>query len=130
MKMLRRRHGISSQLSLPSVIAVFGLSWTLAANVSGETLFPWPGSNWQQTEPAQVGLDANLLQQARDYALSAGGSGMIVRNGKMALQWGDQDARYDIKSATKSIGATALGLAILDGKLALDDKAVTRRARG
>jgi CubicO group peptidase (beta-lactamase class C family) len=45
---------------------------------------------------------------------------MIVRHGAVTLRWGDQDKRYDIKSATKSFGATALGLALTDGKIELD----------
>jgi CubicO group peptidase (beta-lactamase class C family) len=36
------------------------------------------------------------------------------------LRWGDQALRYDIKSATKSFGATALGVAIEDRKVSLD----------
>jgi Beta-lactamase len=36
---------------------------------------------------------------------------------------GDQKERYDLKSTTKSIGITALALAIQDGKLKLSDKA-------
>ena len=39
------------------------------------------------------------------------------------MAWGDQERRYDIKSSTKSIGVTALGLAINDGIVDLDDKA-------
>jgi CubicO group peptidase (beta-lactamase class C family) len=36
------------------------------------------------------------------------------------LRWGDQALRYDIKSATKSFGATVLGLAVKDGTVDLD----------
>jgi CubicO group peptidase (beta-lactamase class C family) len=57
----------------------------------------------------------------RDYALTGGGSGYVTRHGKLALAWGDRQKRYDLKSSTKSIGVTALGLAIADGKLALSD---------
>jgi len=73
--------------------------------------------------PEQVGLSQPRLEQARDYAQSAGGSGMIVRHGKVVLRWGDQQKRYDIKSATKSFGATMLGVAILDGKIELNASA-------
>jgi CubicO group peptidase (beta-lactamase class C family) len=37
--------------------------------------------------------------------------------------WGNQKQKYDIYSSTKSIGVTALGLAIMDGKVNLHDKA-------
>ena len=45
---------------------------------------------------------------------------MIVRYGHAVLRWGDQNQQYDIKSATKSFGATALGVAVKDGKIELD----------
>lgn len=80
----------------------------------------WPSPEWPSAEPAEVGLDAGKLKEAERYALSAGGSGMIVRHGKAVLRWGDQAQQYDIKSATKSFGATALGIAIKDGKIQLD----------
>ena len=55
-------------------------------------------------------------------ALTGGGSGFIVRGGALVMKWGDPATRYDLKSTTKSIGITALGLAIGDGKLKLSDK--------
>ena len=39
------------------------------------------------------------------------------------MAWGDPTERYDLKSTTKSFGSIALGLALKDGKLRLDDKA-------
>jgi hypothetical protein len=42
------------------------------------------------------------------------------------MRWGDPRQRYDLKSTTKSFGATALGLAIADGKIRLEDKARDR----
>ncbi len=83
----------------------------------------WPTEAWQKVEPAEVGMDINHLKQARDYALTGGGSGVITRHGKLVMRWGDLDRRYDLKSTTKSIGVTALGLAIGDGKIALTDLA-------
>ncbi len=86
----------------------------------------WPGSSWETISPAEAQLDERLLQQAREYALTGGGSGYITRGGRLVLAWGDVKQRYDLKSTTKSIGATALGLAMLDGKLALTDHARQR----
>jgi CubicO group peptidase (beta-lactamase class C family) len=68
-------------------------------------------------------MRAEPLLRARDYALTAGGSGYITRHGKLVLAWGDPKKRYDLKSTTKSFGAAALGLAIKDGKVRLNDKA-------
>jgi CubicO group peptidase (beta-lactamase class C family) len=83
----------------------------------------WPTSDWQRVDPGEVGLDKGSLEKARGYALTGGGSGYITRAGKIAMAWGDAEKLYDLKSTTKSFGATALGVAILDGKMALTDKA-------
>jgi hypothetical protein len=63
-------------------------------------------------------MDSSLLTKARDCALTGGGSGMITRHGKVILWWGDQKQTYDLKSSTKAIGVTAVGLALMDGKFA------------
>jgi len=78
------------------------------------------GVSFPVTRPEQVGMNQAKLEDAKRYARSAGGSGMIVRHGRVVSRWGDQKKRYDIKSATKSFGATMLGVAIQDGKIALD----------
>ena len=82
----------------------------------------WPESAWTTADPNDVGLDKEQLTKARDYALTGGGSGYITRSGKLVMAWGDLKKRYDLKSSTKSFGATAMGVAILDGKIALTDK--------
>lgn len=84
----------------------------------------YPDKSWKLAKPEDVGLDAKLLAEARDYALTGGGSGMITRHGRVVLTWGDLHQRYDLKSTTKSIGVTALGLAIMDGKTKLSDRAI------
>jgi CubicO group peptidase (beta-lactamase class C family) len=85
--------------------------------------FTYPADEWPTKRPSEVGMDEHTLDSARQYALQGGGSGYVVRGGALVLHWGDPAQRYDLKSTTKSIGVTALGLAILDGKLKLDDKA-------
>ncbi|MFO7904934.1 MAG: serine hydrolase [Pirellulaceae bacterium] len=94
------------------------LTLSLAAAAQGQEI-TWPSPEWPAAEPADMKLDADKLEEAKDYALSAGGSGMIVRHGKVVLRWGDPSERYDIKSATKSFGATMLGVAIKDNKIEL-----------
>jgi hypothetical protein len=84
----------------------------------------WPGPAWSESSPAAAGMAEAPLAQARDYALTGGGSGVITRHGKIVLAWGDLHARYDLKSSSKSIGVTALGLALADGLVTLDDPAV------
>lgn len=102
------------------LIGALLINATMSCAVAQES---WPDPDWPTATPADVGLDAKQLQQAREYAESAGGSGMIIRHGQVVLRWGDQDQRYDIKSATKSFGAVALGIAIEDGKIDLSASA-------
>jgi len=83
----------------------------------------WPGKQWETATPAELGLDTRKLEQARDYALTAEGSACIIYQGKLVMSWGDPTQRYDLKSTSKAIGVTLLGLALKDGKVALDDPA-------
>lgn len=83
----------------------------------------WPGKDWEAVPPEQLGLDADKLAQARDYALTGGGSGCIIYQSKLVMEWGDIAALYDLKSSSKSIGSSILGLALKDGKVQLDDLA-------
>jgi len=77
----------------------------------------WPGRKWEQARPEDMGMDAAILRKARDYALTGSGSGCVTRYGRCVMQWGDQTQRYDLKSTTKAIGITAVGLALKDGKI-------------
>ena len=70
-----------------------------------------------------MGMDAKLLGKARDHALAGGGAGIVTRSGKVVSSWGDLTQRYPLKSTTKSIGVTLLGVAIGDELVALDDAA-------
>ncbi len=63
------------------------------------------------------------MEEARDYALTGGGSGCIIHHGKQVLAWGDRKQLYDLKSSAKSFGVTVPGLALMDGKVKLDDPA-------
>jgi CubicO group peptidase (beta-lactamase class C family) len=90
---------------------------------SGDDEVAWPIPQWSRAAPAEVGMDEAALATARDYALTGGGSGYITRHGRLVMTWGDPRARYDLKSTTKSFGSIALGLAIKDGKVRLEDKA-------
>ena len=84
----------------------------------------WPMPTWKRARPVEAGMDAAILRKARDYALTGSGSGCIVRHGRVVMQWGNQKQRYDLKSSTKAIGVTAVGLALKDGKIrGLNDQA-------
>jgi len=111
------------------VVGFWFVAWhaaRAAEGVSGSAELIWPMLQWSRAEPAQVGMDAAKVAQASDHALTGGGSGYITRHGRLVMAWGDPRARYDLKSTTKSFGSIAVGLAIKDGKLRLEDKAVIK----
>jgi CubicO group peptidase (beta-lactamase class C family) len=104
-------------VSKTSLIACLFVLVYLPTSGLGGTEKIWPDSTWERATPEQVGMDASTLQKARDYALTGGGSGCVTRHGRLVMQWGDQKQRYDLKSTTKAIGVTAVGLALQDGKI-------------
>lgn len=80
---------------------------------------------WTVATAADMGMNPALLEQAANYAQTAGSTkagsaGMIVRRGRLVHSWGQIDTRFDMKSTTKSIGGIALGLAVADGIVAAD----------
>src|SRR5688500_848836 len=112
----RARRLSSAALGLALTVGLFAGAAARAAE--------YPGAEWPRVRPAEVGLAEARLQQARDYALTGGGSGVIIRRGKVVMEWGDPAKLYDLKSSSKSIGVTVLGLALKDGKVTLDDPAI------
>ena len=96
------------------------IGWVVCGSAGAQA---WPAEDWAHATPSQVQMDEARLQEAARYALGGGGAGMVVRNGFQVYSWGDPGARFDLKSTTKSIGATALGLALADARLSLSDAA-------
>ena len=82
----------------------------------------WPLPAWTEARPEDVGLEPAQLEKVRDYVLTGDGAGYIIRCGRLAMSWGGTPQRYDLKSTTKSISVTTLGLAVADGKIGLVDK--------
>lgn len=109
------------------VLACLVCAFSLATQVGRASAADvWPLADWQRATPDEAGLSSARLAEARDYALTGGGAGCVMRGGKLVMSWGDVKKRFDLKSSSKSIGVTALGLAIADGKLALSDLAHKR----
>ncbi|UCG56912.1 MAG: serine hydrolase [Phycisphaerales bacterium] len=98
-------------------LIVLAVTATVAAAVQGRAGEVWPMQKWELAVPEEVGMNSATLVKARDYALTGDGSGCIVRHGKLVMRWGDQARRYDLKSSTKAIGITAVGLALKDGRI-------------
>jgi len=86
---------------------------------TNNSAFPFPIDT-----PANLDMDSEILVQAVAFAAQFGGSGCVIRHGRQVASWGDQKQRYDLYSSTKSIGVTALGLAISDGLVKLEDRMV------
>jgi CubicO group peptidase (beta-lactamase class C family) len=80
----------------------------------------WPGPAWAAASPESVGMDPVRTADAIRYGSSRGGSGIVVRAGRRVGSWGDQAAKHDLKSTTKSFGSILLGLALGDGLVTLD----------
>ncbi len=99
------------------------LPGTVPAPAQSKAPIRWPDPDWPTASPRELGLDQRLLHRARQYALNGGGSGCVIYRGRLVLRWGDPRRRYALKSTTKSIGVTALGLALADGKVRLEDRA-------
>ena len=111
--MIMNESKINNQLIIFAlVIGIAGSSF--AVNMEQAV---WPELKWERAKPEDVGMDTSILLRGRDYALTGGGSGCVTRYGRLVAQWGDQSRRYDLKSTTKAIGVTALGLALKDGKI-------------
>ena len=95
----------------------------LARGASAETV--WPGENWETAVPASQGMDAEKLEKARAWLESHNSkSGVVIRHGRIVAEWyfGDADrkSKFAAYSTSKSLSSMATGLAIADGKLALD----------
>ena len=48
----------------------------------------FPDKSWQTASPKDSGLSSEKLDQARKYAQTGGGAGMIVYQGKVVKSWG------------------------------------------
>lgn len=85
----------------------------------------WPGADWETATPASQGMDAESLEKAKVW-LQAHNSktGLVIRHGRVVAEWyfggAEQQSKFAAYSTSKSLSSMATGLAIADGKLALD----------
>src|SRR5258708_21606218 len=105
----------------PLLLALGGAS---AAPLSAQTSYSLPRST-----PEREGVSSSAILafvQAADTGVDAMNSFMLVRHGHVVAEgwWGPYDARtpHVLYSLSKSFTSTAVGLAIAEGKLSLDDE--------
>jgi CubicO group peptidase (beta-lactamase class C family) len=80
-----------------------------------------PGNQWEEKQPAEVGLSAETLKA---FSTFVGGRGCVVRRGYLVYSWGDISRRADVASACKPFYAHFLFKALEDGKItSLDERA-------
>ena len=96
----------------------------VAQRTSAQSAAPLPRS-----APEAQGISSAAIQafvQAADTGIDGMNSVMIVRHGRVVAEgwWGPYDARtpHVLYSLSKSFTSTAVGLAIAEGKLRLDDE--------
>lgn len=90
--------------------------WLVAASGSsvraGDVVFP--GEQWQEKAPAELGLDSARLDAV---AQALGGRGCVVKDGYVVKTWGSQSERSDWYSSAKPVLSTLLMFAVQEGKV-------------
>lgn len=84
----------------------------------------YPGSSWEEyVFPEQVGFDPEMLSQAKAFYDSINASSVLVLyNGKILLNWGDNTRRLRSASVRKSFLHALLGIAYDEKKFSLEDE--------
>ncbi len=139
-----RRSPLAKRILTPLVIAV-GSAALSACGGHGDYYYPGAGDAWERRAPAEVGMDAALVETAVEYAKAhdsevvpydysgheekfgklegplpeerGGPAGVILRHGYIVAEWGDTE-RVDLSfSVTKSFVSTMVGLAFDRGMI-------------
>lgn len=87
----------------------------------------YPASDWRVAEDG-AGMSASGLATLREYFTSKGTrAALVIHSGAIAAEWYDEgtDAKTQLAcySTTKSVGSTAIGLLVDDGKVRVEDSA-------
>jgi len=88
------------------------LSLTLACQTTVRKKAHFPAADWDQRQPAELGLDAAQLDQ---LAAQLGGRGCVVKDGYVVKAWGDQAQVRDVLSSAKPVLSTLLFFAVEEG---------------
>lgn len=83
----------------------------------------FPGVTWDEVEPAEAGLDVDVLDR---FAKAVGGSGCVVRGGRLVHEWGDPTQRGRGSRVSDVLWSHLLLLAIEEKQLENLDEPVHR----
>lgn len=98
-------------------VRVVALAAALASpGVAADRVPPnrFPGTHWEQRDPASLGLDGAVLDR---LAEALGGRGCVVKDGYVVKTWGAQAEIGDWFSSAKPVLSTLLFFAIAEGKV-------------
>ena len=83
--------------------------------------------------PEEVGVSSALTEQFLHYIKEQNlefHSFMVIRHGKIAVEWYNEpytaDTSHSMYSVSKTFSATAIGFAVSEGLLSLDDKVLDK----
>lgn len=119
-------------------LAVVAAAAVLVLNLNRQSppLFPvpdyWPTEGWRESTPEEQGIDSGKLADAlltmREQKVNIH-SLLIVRNGRVIVDAYfypyDGKSVHNMRSDTKSVTTTLIGIAIDQGKLNLDDPMIS-----
>lgn len=113
---------MSMMKPLVAGIVSLAVCW-MAGGASPPQATVWPSAEWQVATPESVGLDSTRLKEGLELVHQRGwrvDSIQVVRHGKLVLDayfypYGPGHL-HDLRSATKSVTSSLLGLSIAQGK--------------
>jgi CubicO group peptidase (beta-lactamase class C family) len=108
-------------------VATLGMAGLLVSVGCGDSTAPTTvvdlSGPWTRATPAEAGIDAVTLAQAVSAAAAASRcrSLLVARHGRLVLEryfgGADSTTRFDVRSVTKSVVSSLVGLAIARGTL-------------
>jgi CubicO group peptidase (beta-lactamase class C family) len=89
---------------------------------------PAQGFDWKAATPSSQGLSAQALERLKDRLASMNTKAfLVVRNDRLVYEWYSSDHSATAKHYTASmakaiVGGVSIGVALTDGRIALDDR--------